>query len=66
LNLGPGIYGDSTFFRANGKYYFPNTCNVWTARGLKTAGVPIVPELCGAALPVLAAAHNVGETIYRR
>ncbi len=65
-NLGPGIYGDSTFFRARGKYYFPNTCNVWTARGLKIAGVPIIPELCGAADPVLAAARSVGETIHRR
>src|SRR5262249_12456296 len=65
-NLGPGIYGDSTFFRARGKYYFPNTCNVWTARGLKLAGVPVIPELCGTADPVLAATRNVGETIHRR
>jgi uncharacterized protein (TIGR02117 family) len=66
-DLGKGIYGDdSTFYRAKGKYYFPNTCNVWTARGLKVAGVPIVPELCGAAQPVLAAARKVGATIYER
>jgi uncharacterized protein (TIGR02117 family) len=66
-NLGPGIYGDdSTFYRANGKYYFPNTCNVWTARGLKIAGVSIVPELCGAPQPVLAAARSAGTTVYER
>lgn len=65
-NLGPGIYGDAVFFRAKGNYYFPKTCNVWTARGLRAAGVPIVPELCGAAGPVLAAARGAGTTIRRR
>jgi len=65
-DLGPGIYGDSRFFRARGKYYFPNTCNVWTAKGLKTAGLPIVPELCGAADAVLIAARANGTTIRRR
>ena len=65
-DLGPGIYGDSKFFRARGRYYFPNTCNVWTAKGLKAAGLPIVPELCGAADAVLIAARGSGATIRRR
>jgi uncharacterized protein (TIGR02117 family) len=65
-DLGPGIYGDSRFFRARGKYYFPNTCNVWTAKGLKTAGLPIIPELCGAADAVLVAIRTRGTTIRRR
>ncbi|MDA1274704.1 MAG: DUF2459 domain-containing protein [Verrucomicrobia bacterium] len=43
MDLGPGIYGDSRFFRATGKYYFPNTCNKWTARALRSAGCPISP-----------------------
>jgi uncharacterized protein (TIGR02117 family) len=64
--LGPGVYGDSAFFRARGKYYFPNTCNVWTARLLKTAGVTIVPELCSFADPLLMSAGNAGTTIRRR
>jgi uncharacterized protein (TIGR02117 family) len=65
-NLGPGIYADGYFFRAKGNYYFPKTCNVWTARCLKAADVPIVPELCGAADAVLAAARRAGTTIHRR
>jgi len=65
-NLGPGIYGDSTFFRARGKYFFPNTCNVWTARGLKKAGFPIVPAVCGLADPVLNSIRSSGTTIRRR
>lgn len=65
-DLGPGIYGDSRFLRATGKYYFPNTCNVWTAKGLKAAGLPIVPEMCGAPDPVIISARARGKTIRRR
>jgi hypothetical protein len=64
--LGEGIYGESAFYRARGTYYFPNTCNVWTARGLKAAGVTIVPELCSAADAVLLAARREGMTVRRR
>ncbi len=41
IPVGPGQYGDSRFYRARGKFYFPNTCNVWVARALRTAGCPI-------------------------
>jgi uncharacterized protein (TIGR02117 family) len=43
IDLGQGIYGDSRFYRATGHYYFPNTCNVWTARALRSTGAPITP-----------------------
>jgi uncharacterized protein (TIGR02117 family) len=43
IRLGPGIYGKSAFYRSKGKYYFPKTCNVWTARAIRKAGVPIRP-----------------------
>lgn len=35
--------GDSQFYRAEGDYYLWNTCNNWTARGLKSAGQGISP-----------------------
>lgn len=66
INLGEGIYGDGSFFRAKGKYYFPNTCNVWTARGLQKAGVPITPAACSMADSVLSSARQVGTTIRKR
>jgi uncharacterized protein (TIGR02117 family) len=66
INLGPGIYADGSFFRARGNYYFPKTCNVWTARGLQQARIPIVPEMCGVADAVLHAADRSGTTIRRR
>lgn len=43
MALGRGLYGDSEFFRANGSYYFPRTCNWWTASALRSAGCPVRP-----------------------
>lgn len=39
LELKKGIYGDSQFYEGVGDYYFLNTCNKWTAKGLKSAGM---------------------------
>lgn len=38
-----GIYGDSQFYTGEGDYYMMNTCNKWTAKGLKSAGLDIWP-----------------------
>lgn len=43
--LAPGIYGDSQFYDARGRYWFLNTCNKWTAKGLASAGFDIRPGL---------------------
>lgn len=40
LDLGPGLYGDSEFYRATGLYNGLNDCNQWVARRLAFAGVP--------------------------
>ncbi|MEE3388777.1 conserved hypothetical protein [Alcanivorax sp. DSM 26293] len=37
----PGLYGDSRFFPSNDTFWFSNTCNTWTARRLREAGLPI-------------------------
>ncbi len=36
--LGPGLFGDSRFYPANGQFHLFNTCNTWAARGLRAAG----------------------------
>ena len=41
--LAHGLYGESAFYRARGNYYFPKTCNHWTAKALRQAGCPITP-----------------------
>ena len=37
------VESDSQFYRAEGDYYLWNTCNNWTAKGLKSAGQGISP-----------------------
>jgi len=44
-SLSKGIYGDSQFYRGSGSYHAFNTCNTWTAKGLKSAGFDISPSL---------------------
>ncbi|MGH8640445.1 MAG: DUF2459 domain-containing protein [Burkholderiales bacterium] len=39
--LRPGLYGDSRFYPAWEQFNLLNTCNVWTARALRSAGLPI-------------------------
>ncbi|MCG7928798.1 MAG: TIGR02117 family protein [Candidatus Thiodiazotropha lotti] len=41
--LSEGIYGDSQFYKGAGTYHLLNTCNEWTAKGLKSIGMDIVP-----------------------
>jgi uncharacterized protein (TIGR02117 family) len=38
-----GIYGDSQFYKGTGNYHILNTCNEWTAKGLKSIGMDISP-----------------------
>jgi uncharacterized protein (TIGR02117 family) len=39
--LGRGLYGDSRFYPAWEQFSLLNTCNVWTARALRSGGLPI-------------------------
>lgn len=43
ISLKKGVYGDSQFYKGKGDYYLMNTCNKWTAKGLKSAGVDLTP-----------------------
>ena len=62
-NLGEGLYGRSRFYRANGSYYFPKTCNVWTTRALKAAGLPTRPATSMTAESVLKQARRLGRDV---
>jgi uncharacterized protein (TIGR02117 family) len=41
--LEKGLYGDSQFYKGAGDYHIMNTCNKWTAKGLKSVGMDITP-----------------------
>jgi uncharacterized protein (TIGR02117 family) len=45
LDLGPGIYGPSLFYRAVGDFHALHVCTHWVADILDTAGVPTSPVL---------------------
>lgn len=39
--LGPGLYGNSRFYRATGVFHAFNTCNTWVARAIERTGFPM-------------------------
>lgn len=41
--VAPGLYRDSHFYAARGRFHLFNTCNTWTARMLRAGGVPVSP-----------------------
>lgn len=41
IRLGRGLYGNSVFFRARGRFHALNTCNTWVARIIAASGYPI-------------------------
>lgn len=49
----PGIYGDSQFYEADGRYHMLNTCNKWVAKGIASMGMPMDPtfKLTSASVP---------------
>ncbi|MFP4307231.1 MAG: DUF2459 domain-containing protein [Desulfococcaceae bacterium] len=58
--LGPGLYGNSRFFQAKGRYLFPETCNVWTARALAAMGCRVRPLLAMTADGLMGQARRCG------
>jgi uncharacterized protein (TIGR02117 family) len=59
--LGRGLYGDSRFFRGKGRYLFPETCNVWTARALAAMGCRMRPLLAMTAGGLMRQARECGS-----
>ena len=43
VSMKKGIYGNSQFYKGEGSYYLMNTCNKWTAKGLKSAKQDVDP-----------------------
>jgi uncharacterized protein (TIGR02117 family) len=62
-NLGVGLYGQSRFYRAKGSYYFPKTCNVWTAGALKASGFPANTVTAMTAEGVLKQSRRFGRNV---
>lgn len=41
IRLGSGLYGKSSFYRAEGTFYLFNNCNDWSADAVRSSGFPI-------------------------
>ncbi|XZG69649.1 DUF2459 domain-containing protein [Chitinibacteraceae bacterium HSL-7] len=55
-----GLYGDSQFYSGKGSYSLFKTCNNWTAKGLKAAGLPLLPIPHAGAGSVMASLKAAG------
>jgi uncharacterized protein (TIGR02117 family) len=58
---GAGLYGDSQFYMAHGRYSLLFTCNRWTATVLAEGGLPISPRFSLTAGSVLGAVRAKGH-----
>jgi uncharacterized protein (TIGR02117 family) len=58
-----GLYANSSFFEANGRYYLPKTSNRWTARALRQTGFPITTFYSFTSGNVIQQARKDGELI---
>ena len=59
--LGPGLYGDSRFYPGRETFSLQRTCNMWTARGLREAGLPIEDSITMEG--VMSQARAIGKVI---
>jgi len=61
--LGPGLYGDSRFYPARQSFSLSRTCNVWTAQGLRDAGLPIEDSITMEG--VMSQARAIGRVVQK-
>ncbi len=61
--LGPGLYGDSRFYPATESFNLFRTCNVWTARGLRGAGLPVQDSITMEGL--MSQARGIGRVVQK-
>jgi uncharacterized protein (TIGR02117 family) len=49
VRLGPALYGEGWFYRAEGSFHLFNNCNNWVAKAVESSGVP------GSSVPAITA-----------
>ncbi len=63
IPMKPGIYGNSQFCEAKGKYHMFNTCNKWVAKGLLSMGLGVDSTLALTAGNVLNQLKSSGRAV---
>jgi len=61
-----GLYANSLFFDAHGRYFLPKTSNHWTARALRRGGAPVSPLYAFTAGNLIRQTSGFGEVLRRR
>jgi len=61
--LGPGLYGDSRFYPGRESFSLLRTCNVWTAQGLRDAGLPVSDAITQEGL--MSQARRIGKSVQK-
>jgi uncharacterized protein (TIGR02117 family) len=62
-SLSPGVYGNSRFYLSRETYHLFNTCNVWNARALRIAGLPITPATTVRVEGLMSQARKLGVVV---
>lgn len=65
-SIGPGLSAISRFYASHGAYYFPKTCNVWTARQLRYGGCKVMPPCALTADDLIWQAKRTGVHVQRK
>jgi uncharacterized protein (TIGR02117 family) len=55
IRLGPALYGEGWFYRAEGSFHLFNNCNSWVAKAIEATGAPV------SSAPVLTAGGLLGQ-----
>jgi uncharacterized protein (TIGR02117 family) len=61
--LAPGWSPSRTFYAARGRFHILNTCNSWTARALRAAGLPLRPALTLTAYHLMQQVRPLGRLV---
>jgi uncharacterized protein (TIGR02117 family) len=59
--LGPALYGEGAFYPGRERFHLLRTCNVWTARALRAAGLPIEDAITSSGL--MSQARRIGAVV---
>jgi uncharacterized protein (TIGR02117 family) len=66
VRLQPGWSPSTTFYLARGRFHLLNTCNAWTARALRAAGLPLTPALTLTAYHLMEQVVPLGRRVVAR
>ena len=64
--LGPGLYGHSYFYLSREHYHLFKTCNVWIAKALNSADIPITPFTAISSDSLMEQLYEYGEIVSKK